>query len=324
MACVHSATGPSTAGPGTTSARPLGRGRRGSRRPSAAGQPADGCQPDGRARPGGRRPASRPPPRPGRPVQDRDPARSAAAASVTGRCGDPGGQCRRRSAGVVGRTPARVMSSARSLRCTRTRRSSSSRTTTEPAPGRCTRSAAAAWPASAGSTASATSRRSATSTVAGPQPLQQAGGCAAEAVPSLVVAPPASWSRSPAGKGGQRQHAGPFGGAQPDRQDVVLPARGPAHPGGRGRPDGVAGGGHVQLGERRPRGGWRPPGARAGGAARPGRRRRGAPGRSRPASTGRGPAARARRRRRALTALVRRSHRSRDDGYRQRAARIEP
>ena len=68
---------------------------------------------------------------------------------------------------AVGVTPARVMSSASSWRPIRSRRSSSSTTTTEPAPLRCTSSRRSPGVARSGSSASATSRRSATPTRVG-------------------------------------------------------------------------------------------------------------------------------------------------------------
>ena len=93
----------------------------------------------------------------------------------------------------------------------------------------------------------ATSRRSATSTRCG------RNRCSSPAAPPNGVphasAPLASRARRSWGRDGQGQHARQFAGAEPDRQHVGLPAGGQPDARGRGRPDRVAGRGHVQLGE---------------------------------------------------------------------------
>ena len=100
-----------------------------------------------------------------------------------------------------------------------------------------------------------------------PQPLQQPGGRAAErACPSPLGAPRELPAQTASGRAGSASRLAQLGGAEPHRQHVVPPAGGAAHPGGRGRPDRVARGGHVQLGQHVLAGGSRPPGARRGAA----------------------------------------------------------
>ena len=151
---------------------------------------------------------------------------------------------------AVGGTPARVMSSASSCSPMRTCRSSSSTTTTEPAPDALHHARARSrGVASAGSSASATSRRSATPIAGRPQPLHQAGRRAAEpGVGHSAVRSPSS-ARTASGQAGHGEHAGRSAALSRTGSTSVVPAGRPPHAGGRGRPHRVAGGGHVQLGQ---------------------------------------------------------------------------
>ena len=90
---------------------------------------------------------------------------------------------------------------------------------------------------------------------------------------------------------GQLQHAGQLGGAQPDGQHVVVPAGGQAHPGRRRRPDRVARGRHVQLGEDVLEVDGRDRVHRVGAQGVPDRRRQLRSAAGRPASAARGPRA---------------------------------
>ena len=275
-------TSPAAAPSGATTAPPAprraGRGRRPARGrspPTARGarrrrrRSAADVQGSGDARPGGRRPASPPRSRPASGQSRTAIPAVAAAASVTGRCATQeasaaaiaGGGRRHAGAGHL---------SARSLRCTRTMRSSSSRTTTEPAPGPLheIEPQVAWWPAWA-----APGRRPRAGRRRRPASAAAAGAARRtsrrSACPSLAGAPRRAARAAPSGRAGRASRLARSADAQPHRQHVVVPAGGAAHPGGRRRPDGVAGGGDVQLGQRRPRGGSRRPGARASSHSAP-------------------------------------------------------
>ena len=81
------------------------------------------------------------------------------------------------------------------------------------------------------------------------RPLEQPGRGAEERI-SHVLRPPVSASRATARQiRAGTSTLGQLGGRQPHREDVVGPAGGPPDPGGRRRPDHLAGGGDVQFGE---------------------------------------------------------------------------
>ena len=82
-----------------------------------------------------------------------------------------------------------------------------------------------------------------------PQPLHQAGRRAAEPGVGHCGGPVAEHGPDAVGQAGHGEHAGPLGGAEADRQHVVVPAGRAPDARGRGGPHRVAGGGHVQLGE---------------------------------------------------------------------------
>ena len=150
----------------------------------------------------------------------------------------------------VGATPARVMSSASSSRRDAhagarppRRRRATRRPSAAPGPA-----AGRAWPASG------SSRVGDVAQVGDADPGRAAAAAAgrprtAEPGVGHRAAPAPSSARSASGRSGSGEHAGQLGGAEPHGQHVVVPAGRQAHAGGRGRPDGVAGGGHVQLGE---------------------------------------------------------------------------
>ena len=211
----------------------------------------------------------------------------AAAASVTGRCAT-----QEVSAAAMprasGRTPARghVVGQVASGRaaCARPPRA----TTSEPGDGVAARRStpqARGWRAP-GSRSAATSRRSGEVDRDGRSRWSRPADDRPKRW-SVTAAPAPSRSRSAVRELGQREHAGQLGGAEPDRQHVVVPAGGQADAGRRGRPDGVAGRGHVQLGEDvlevDRRDGVELVGGQPGRAPRP----RGRRARARPASTAR-------------------------------------
>ena len=181
------------------------------------------------------------------PVEDGDPGARPPAASGTGRWATHAVSAAAMPA-AVGATPARVMSSASSREPDRApgarpprRRRPSRRPSARPC-----RPRSRAWPAS-GAAVSATSRRSATQIRVGRSRCIRPAGPPNRA--SVMRPPVAEQARGPRGQPGHGEHARQLGGAEPDREHVLVPAGRQPHARGRGRPHGVAGGGHVQFGE---------------------------------------------------------------------------